>query len=561
MFKFYNPYCLYLLVLIVLLAVLFYYTRYQRKKRIQKLGDKELILQMMKGQSKYRPYVKFWLAMASLAFFIIALARPQFGTKVDTRERHGIEGVIALDVSNSMMADDVKPTRLDKSKMLMHGLFDVMKDNQVGLVVYAGDAFVQLPITSDFVSARLFLDAITPSMIEMQGTDVEQAIDVSLRSFTTRADVNRAIFLITDGEDNEGGAVEAAKRAAKQGVHVYVLGVGLPEGAPVPDPGSDGYFTDEEGKVVISKLIEEIRREIAKAGDGAYIYVDNSTSAQKALLRQIDALSKAKLSNIVYSEYNEQYQSFLLIAILLLIIDILIIARKDDNSMWKILLKRKSAAMVMLLGMVLASCAPTDNDHIREGNKLYKDSIWDKAQVEYQKAAEVNAQSAAAHYNVGCTQEKQTIRDKAYESFDKASRLTTDTMLLSEIHHNLGVVKQDSQKLDVAIDHYKNALRLNPDDDATRYNLVLAMHQLKKQQQEQQQQQNQEQKKDEQQNKEEEKPKEEEQEQQKEDPNQLNKQNAEQLLQAAMQKEKQTQERVQKAQQTNAARRQLDKQW
>lgn len=341
MFRFENPYYLYLLTLILVLATLFYLSRYQRKKKLNEFGDKVLMDAMMRDVSSVRPHVKFWLCMLSLACFIIALARPQFGTKVDTRERHGIEAIIALDVSNSMMADDVKPSRLEKSKMLMSNLFDSMKDNQVGLVVYAGDAFVQLPITSDFVSAKLFLDAITPSLVETQGTDIAQAFDVSIESFTHREDVNRAIFLITDGEDNEGGAVEAAKRASKRGIHVYVLGVGLPSGAPVPDPNSDGFFQDEDGNVVISKLNEEMCRQIAKAGNGTYIYVDNSSSAQHALLRQIDKLSKSKLSSTVYSEYNEQYQGFLILGLLFLVLDIVVLAKANSRIDTSILFKNK----------------------------------------------------------------------------------------------------------------------------------------------------------------------------------------------------------------------------
>jgi len=327
--RFANPIYLYLLALIPLLAILYYYTNYRRKKRLKKYGDPELLKELMLDVSVWRPQVKMWLLLLSLASLIIAAARPQFGTKIDTTERNGIEAIIAMDVSNSMMANDVRPTRLDKSKMLVSNMVDEMKDDHVGLVVYAGEAFIQLPITNDYVSAKMFLETISPTMITTQGTDIARAIELSSRSFTQKKDVSRAIFLITDGEDNEGGVVEAAKEAAKKGIHVYVLGVGSPEGAHVPIPGSNQYFIDEQGNPVISRLNEEMCRQIARSGDGAYIYVDNSSSAQNELSKYVDKLAKAKLESQIYSEYDEQYQGFLILALVFLLLDVCLLERTN----------------------------------------------------------------------------------------------------------------------------------------------------------------------------------------------------------------------------------------
>ncbi len=327
--RFANPTYLYFLALIPLLAILYYYSNYRRKKRIRKYGDPDLLRELMLDVSAWRPQLKMWLMLLSLASLIIAAARPQFGTKIDTTERNGIEAIIAMDVSNSMMATDVRPSRLDKSKMLVSNMVDDMKDDKVGLIVYAGEAFVQLPITNDYVSAKMFLETINPSMITMQGTDIARAIDLAAKSFTQKKDVSRAIFLITDGEDNEGGAVEAAQEAAKKGIHVYVLGVGSPDGAHVPMPGTTQYFIDETGEPVISRLNEEMCRQIARAGDGAYIYVDNSSSAQKELSKYVDKLAKAKLESQIYSEYDEQFQGFLILALLFLILDVCLLERTN----------------------------------------------------------------------------------------------------------------------------------------------------------------------------------------------------------------------------------------
>lgn len=329
MFRFENPVYLYALAIIPLLAILYYYSNYRRRRRLKKYGDPALLKELMIDVSAWRPQVKVWLLLLALASLIIASARPQFGTKIDTTERNGIEAIIAIDVSNSMLANDVRPSRLDKAKMLVSNMVDEMKDDKIGLIVYAGQAFVQLPITNDYVSAKMFLDGIDPSMISVQGTDIATAIDLSMKSFTQKKDISRAIFLITDGEDNEGGAVEAAKEAAKRGIRVYVLGVGSPDGAHIPIPGTAQYFIDDAGNPVVSRLSEEMCRQIAHAGNGAYIYVDNSSSAQKELSRYVDKLAKAKLESQIYSEFDEQYQGFLILALLFLFLDLCLLERKN----------------------------------------------------------------------------------------------------------------------------------------------------------------------------------------------------------------------------------------
>ncbi len=329
MFRFENPIYLYALIAVPLLALIYYYYNYCRRKRLRRYGDPQLLRELMIDVSPWRPQLKAWLLLLSLAALIIAAARPQFGTKIDTTERNGIEAIIAMDVSNSMLANDVRPSRLDKAKMLVSSMVDEMKDDKIGLVVYAGQAFVQLPITNDYVSAKMFLDGIDPSMIATQGTDIATAIDLASRSFTQNPDVSRAIFLITDGEDNEGGAVEAAKQAAKKGIRVYVLGIGSPDGAHIPIPGTTQYFIDDQGNPIVSRLSEEMCRQIAHAGNGAYIYVDNSSSAQRELSKYVDKLAKAKLESQVYSEFDEQYQGFLILALVLLLLDLCFLERKN----------------------------------------------------------------------------------------------------------------------------------------------------------------------------------------------------------------------------------------
>ena len=328
MFRFENPQYLYLLAGIIILALIHYHALYSRKKSLMKYGDLNLLRNLYDGVSRWRPEVKFWLCQLALVSFIIALARPQFGTRMEKQERQGIEALILLDVSNSMMAEDVKPNRLEKAKMMISNMVDNMKDDKVGLIVYAGQAFTQLPITSDYVSAKMFLETISPGM----------------RSFTNQEGVSRALFVITDGEDNEGGAIEAAKEAAKKGIRVYMLGIGDPNGAPIPIQGSANYILDEEGNVVVSKLNEDMCREIAKAGNGSYIYVDNSSSAQLKLTEQINRLAKTRMESMMYNDFDEQYQGFVLLGLFFLLLDIMLMERENKRFNFSKIFSRRTAS-------------------------------------------------------------------------------------------------------------------------------------------------------------------------------------------------------------------------
>ncbi len=567
MFRFESPQYLYLLLVLVALAAIHYYIIYKKKRQVKRFGDPELTRQLFLGVSRWRPEVKFWITMLALASFIVALARPQFGTRLDTRERTGIEAIIALDVSNSMLAEDVKPNRLEKAKMMVSNMVDGMRDDKIGLIVFAGQAFVQLPITSDYVSAKMFLETISPSMMSVQGTDIAEAINLSMRSFTQQEDVSRAIFVITDGEDNEARGVEAAKQAASKGVRVYVLGIGNPGGAPIPIPGTGQYIIDDEGNTVVSRLSEEMCREIATAGNGSYIYVDNSSSAQKKLSEQVDRLAKAKMESQIYSEYDEQFQGFVLIGILLLLLDVFLLER-ESNSTWLSNLFRRGrpAAALFLLIFSISAMAQTDRDYIRRGNRLMRDSVYDKAQVEYQKAIEKDNTNPISHFNLGNALLYQNKAEDAMKEYETAARLEKDKTRLAQIYHNMGVVLQSAKQFDKAVACYRNSLRNDPTNDETRYNYALSLFQLKKNQggQDNQDQQKDdkgqdEKKEQEQQQQKQEQDKKDEQQQQPQ-PEQMSRENAEQMLNAAMQDEKATQEKIQKAQQKRQ-QKQLQKQW
>jgi Ca-activated chloride channel family protein len=519
----------------------------------------------MPDVSRFRPVVKFWMLQAALVLLIVMLARPQMGTKISQEKRVGIETIIAMDISNSMRAEDIVPSRLDRSKMMVENLVDHFTNDKIGLIVFAGDAFVQLPITSDYVSAKMFLSSIDPSMIASQGTDIATAVNMAANSFTQEEGIGKAIIVITDGEDHEGGAIEAAEQARKKGMRVFVLGVGSKNGAPIPIPGTGDYMKDNTGNTVMSSLNEDMCRQVAEAGGGAYIHVENNSAAQQQLDNELDKLSKKETSTTVYSDFDEQFQAFGLLALLLLIIEICVFDRR--NPLLKNLSlfgsKRRVATMLMVLVAVGAS-AQSDRQYVRQGNKQFRQGDYPNAEVSYRKALEKNPRNAQAVYNLGNALMAQKKDSAAIEQFQSAAKMETNTLRKYQSFHNIGVICQTHKMYGEAIEAYKNALRLNPNDDETRYNLVLCKHQKQKQdeqKQQQQQQQQQQQKQQQQQQKEDKKDQQKQNKEKQQQPNpQMSKENAEQLLNAAIQNEKQTQERMKKVQQ-QPQRRSTEKNW
>lgn len=328
MLRFEDPIYLWMLLIIPILVLVRFIVWQKRKRNLRKFGDPSLLKEMMPDVSKYRPTIKFCLLLSVITILIFMIARPQVGSKISHEKREGIEVLIALDISNSMLAQDVIPSRLEKSKLLIEDLVDHSTNDKVGLVVFAGDAFVQLPITNDYVSAKMFLQNINPSLITTQGTDLARAISLSQSCFTQREHIGRAIIVITDGEDHEGGALEAAREAYKKGINVFILGVGTSKGAPIPD-GNGGYLKDNSGQTVLSALNEQMCQQVAKAGNGVYIHVDNTSDAQERLNKELSKLQSGISDTVVYSEYNEQFQIFGIILLLLLIVETILLESRN----------------------------------------------------------------------------------------------------------------------------------------------------------------------------------------------------------------------------------------
>lgn len=567
MFRFEDPIYLYLLALIPILVLIHFLMLRRQKKRLRKFGDLELVRQLMPNVSRFRPLVKFWLLLGALALLIVVLARPQFGNKISHEKRTGIETIICMDISNSMLAEDVTPSRLDRAKMMVENLVDHFTNDKIGLIVFAGDAFVQLPITSDYVSAKMFLSSITPAMISTQGTDIAAAINMAAHSFTQEENIGKAIIVITDGEDHEGGALEAAKEARAKGMNTYVLGVGSPNGAPIPI-GNGDYMKDNSGQTVMSALNEQMCRQLADAGSGAYIHVENNSNAQEQLDNELDKLSKKETSSTIYSDFDEQFQAVAIIVLLLLILEVCILEIKNPMLKNVSLFKRskKVAAVAVLLLVSVGVQAQSDRQLIRQGNKQYRKGNVAEAEVSYRKAVERNERNPQANYNLGNSLMAQRKDSLAITQLEKAAKLETNPLRRAQAYHNMGVICQQHRMFGEAIEAYKEALRNNPADHETRYNLELCKRQQKEQQQDQNQQNKENKDNKDNKDKQDQQKQEQKQDQQKQDQQQqqqkpqMSKENAEQLLNAAMQEEKQTQERMKKAQQQPQKRR-LEKNW
>lgn len=331
MFRFAHPEYLYFLLLIPIFIGVYIFISIKKKKEFLLLGEMDMIRRLMPMSSPNRQRFKFYATLLGLIFIILVLARPQFGSKMETVKRQGVELIIALDVSNSMMAEDISPNRLEKAKQIVSKLIDEMDNDKVGLIVFAGDAYTQISITSDYVSAKMFMPSIKPSLVPVQGTAIGTAIDMAMHSFgpVGKEKVGRSILVITDGENHEDDAVEAAKVAAKESITVNVIGMGTGGGAPIPIEGTMSFRKDKSGNVVVSKLNEEMCKTIALAGNGIYVRADNTNNAQRAISKELRAIHQGEVESKIYSEYDEQFQLFAGFLLVLLTIEIFILERKN----------------------------------------------------------------------------------------------------------------------------------------------------------------------------------------------------------------------------------------
>ena len=304
-----------------------------RRRRLRRFGDEALVNELMPSWSRGKLWVRTVLLSLAFFFFVIGLSRPQIGAKLKDHKIKGAEIMIVLDVSNSMLAQDYSPDRLERAKLAISRITDKLKDDRIGLIVFAGTSFVQLPITSDYVSAKMFLNSISTESIPIQGTAIGDAISTAVRGFSAQSEHSRAIIVITDGENHEDDAVAAAKQAAEAGIKVYTIGVGSADGQPIPMNGE--LLKDKDGNIVVTRLDEETLRKVASAGGGAYVHAGNDEFGLTPIISDIRKMEDEEYNSVVFEEYDEQFMYFLGIALVFFVLEMLVGDRRARRHLFE----------------------------------------------------------------------------------------------------------------------------------------------------------------------------------------------------------------------------------
>lgn len=326
-----SPLYLWLLLLVPLIPLFYGLGRLLRRRRIARFGDRELVAALMPSWSGGKQWARIILFTLAFAFFVIGISRPLVGAKLKERESRGAEIMICLDVSNSMLASDYSPNRLERAKLSISRIVDKLDGDRIGLILFAGSSFVQLPITTDYISAKMFLGSISTGSVPVQGTAIGDALSTAAKSFSAQSEKSRAIILITDGENHEDDAIDAARSIAETGIRIYTIGVGSLQGQPIPKDGE--LMRDHEGNIVVTRLDESTLTQIAQIGSGAYVHAGNEEFGLNPILDDIKRLEDERFNNVIFEEYEEQYMYFLGIALLLLVIEMLIGERKIKRSL------------------------------------------------------------------------------------------------------------------------------------------------------------------------------------------------------------------------------------
>ena len=564
MLRFEHPEYLWFLLLIPALGVGFFFVNIWQKKQLRRFVGETLIPQLAPEASLAMRIFKQTLVSLALACLILAVANPQVGTRLEEVKREGIDLFVALDVSLSMKSEDIRPSRLEKAKRDVSELLRKLSGDRVGMVVFAGDAFVQFPLTADYAAADLFLSAIDVDAVPVPGTMIGSAIEVALKSFSKDVPTQKAIVIVSDGENTEGDVMGAVEDAKKAGVRVYSVGMGTPEGGPIPVLNQNGtrvdYKRDQSGSIVLTKLDETMLQQIAATTGGSYHRATSGGNEIDDIFKELASLEKVEFGTKQITGYETRYQYPLALAILFLILEVMLSEKRTKLAGWfKKLLP--AAVTVFLIAVVLGSAsAQTVRSHISEGNHVYNKSKYTDAEVEYKKALEKNPKSKEAQFNLGNSYYKQQRFDEAMREYSNSGASMKSQEERAATYYNAGNSLYQSNKYQDAINAYKQSLRLNPNDEDTRYNLQMARAKLVQQQQQKQQNkdQKQDQKKDQQQQNQQQNQQQSQQQQKQEEAkqdqtrqqmqkkNQMPKQEADRILDAMRNNEKEVQKNLRK---------------
>ncbi len=519
-----------LLVLVPLVTFMYLAARKKKKRTIKKIGDPELVAQLMGKYNNRGFFQKFLLAAFALALLVLALANLRIPKGSEKISRNGIDVMIAIDVSKSMLAQDIKPTRLDRAKQLLSRLIDKLANDRVGIVIFAGKAYLQMPLTGDHAAAKMYLSSAGTESVPTQGTVIGDALKMCYASFNTKEKKYKAVLLLSDGEDHDEGALKIAAQMAAEGVVINTIGIGSLEGAPIMDPATGQMKTDAAGNTVISRLNQEELKAIAEKGNGVYMLYSNTEEVASNIAAQLATMDQRAVKDDSLVNYQSYYQWFLAFALLVLVLELFIREMKRNKA-----LKLKAATAVLLLCFSWPAIAQTDKAIIKEGNVAYARKDYPAAADQYGKVAQKNPENTTAQYNLGNALYKSEKTEEAIGAYDKSIARMEKPVEKSNAWYNKGVVLHNDKKLPECIAAYKNALKLDPDNEDARQNLQKALQQQKEEEKKEN--------KDEDQDKKENKN---EQSEPKPKPSRITKKDAEEKLKALMQKEKNLQDKLHK---------------
>ena len=518
-------------LILVPIAILIYIVALQRKKRsLKKIGDPELVNQLMGSYRKKTFLLKFSLVALALTVLILALANPRVPAGENKVTRNGIDVMIALDVSKSMLAEDVKPNRLERAKQLLTRLIDRLDNDRIGLVVFAGKAYMQMPMSSDHAAAKMYLSAATPESIPTQGTVLGDALKMCYAAFDPQQKKYKAVILVSDGEDHDESADKVASDMASEGVVIHTVGIGSPEGAPIMDQSTGDLKRDNQGNTVITKLNEGALKSIASNGNGEYQFFANSDNVVSNLSNMLATMDQRAVKDDSLINYTSYYTWFVGAAFLFLLIEIFISETRKRKKM-----NRLKPAIATLLSFVLISAASAQTEEkkiIRQGNEAYKAGNYTAAASSYGSVVKSNPGNNTAQYNLGNALYKSKEVDASIAAYDNVIAHSNVPINKSMAYYNKGVVLQNNEKIPECIEAYKNCLKINPNDEDARQNLQKALRKQKEDKQKEDQKKDQENK----------------DQQQKPKPQQskLSEKEAEDRLKALMQQEKNLQDKLHK---------------
>jgi tetratricopeptide (TPR) repeat protein/uncharacterized protein YegL len=533
------------LALVPVMVLVFLYVLRGKKNTIKKIGDPALVNQLIKDYSPSKFLLKFILIVTAFIAGVIALANPRMPQGSTMVNRSGIDVMIALDVSKSMLADDIKPNRLERAKQFIAKLIDKLPNDRIGIVVFAGRAYLQMPLTTDHSAAKMYLSSATPDVVPTQGTVIGDALKMCYNAFNTKEKKYKSVVLISDGEDHDKTAEKITRAMADEGVMINTVGIGSPEGTTIIDPATGETKTDADGHPVITRLNEEELKSIAGNGNGLYQLFTNTDETVDAMDKQLQSMGQRSITENSLVNFKNFFPWLLGLSLILLLTEFFISEVKKIAVVKKTIIKKEAAALIALLILPCLLVAQNSNTLIKNGNDAYNKKEYDVAADNYKKAADKEPANEKAQYNLGNALYKKGNADDALQAYDAAIKSTKSKNDQSASWYNKGVSLQNNKKLPECIDAYKNALKLNPADEDARFNLQKALLQQQKQQQ-QKEQQDKDKKKPKDDKQKDKQQQEKDQQQPKPQPSKMTKKEAEEKLKALLQQEKNLQNKLRK---------------